>query len=503
MRQHLAKLALACLVGGCSLLYNPSNISKQPIDGAIDAPAIDANAANLSVIAAAPSIIDEGQGDFGSRPAVLVVHGSNFVVGAQVTITAASTIHVDVDNTQVAISSAADYLAVPVTAHVDPALGETAPVPLTITVTQPANGSTVSQMLAGQVSLQGHAELDAAHLPPTDGTALAMKYSKIDLTGNDFTFTGGAGQPVLLRSVSSIAIGTITAKGKDASGTTHGVAGPGGCNGGDGSTAGDCDGGGGAGTASTVSLGSGGGGGAGFAAMGTSGNDTGHGTGGSQVGDDLIATYAGFMSNKPNHAAGGGGGGGSTLGAGGGGGGGGGLVELTAGGDVTTGVIDTSGGAGSSANGAGGGGGAGGVIVLRAGGTLTVTSGTLKALGGAAGASDAGAGSDGRIRWDAPAGGAPSAMPTPVRGPAYTTTAIAVTTAQLQLVGSPNHTFSIYWVDDAQQTHTGSMGSFGDAGTATIGPALAPGYSHVCITLTGGQQGKPEADKCIDVAYLP
>ena len=505
MRQHLANLGLAFLVGGCSLIYNPSNISPRPIDAAIDSPpdvAIDANPVNLSIDGAAPSIIDEGQGDGSSRPAVLVIHGSNFVTGAQVAITATSTIHVDVDNTQLAMSPAADYIAVPVTAHVDTAIGESNTIPLTITVTQPANGSTVSKMLAGKLSLQGHAELDATHPPPTDGSPLAAKYSKIDLTGMSFTFTGGQNQPVLLRSVSSIDIGAITAKGKSASGSNNGTAGPGGCDGASSAANAPCDGGGAGANVGTLT-GTGGGGGGGFATMGTAGQGGGAGPGGPMVGDDMIATYAGFMANKADHAAGGGGGGSATLTAGGAGGGGGGTVELTAGGYIMAGAIDVSGGNGG-ASGTGGGGGAGGVIMVRAGGTLAT--GTLKAAGGAGGSANGnsgGAGSVGRIRWDAPAGGGLTASPAAVRGPAFTTTAIALTSTQLSLVGTANHMFTVYWIDDMQQTHAGDPGSFSANGTATISPALARGYSRVCITLVGGQQGTPEADKCIDVAYLP
>ena len=77
--RHLAKLAPALLVGGCSLIYNPSNINKPPADAtdaqmtadaAIDAPMLaDANPADLVIQQISPATIYEGQGTGGSRPA--------------------------------------------------------------------------------------------------------------------------------------------------------------------------------------------------------------------------------------------------------------------------------------------------------------------------------------------------------------------------------------------------------------------------------------------------
>ena len=489
---------LSMLAAGCSLIYNPSNIASQkdaPIP--IDAP-FDANPVALTVDLAFPKMIDEGQGDGNSRPAILVVHGSNILANATVSIASTQAIQVDVDNAHVVVSPASDYLAVPVTAHVDTTLAEATLLPLTITVTQMAGGSPVTKSLTGQVSLVGHDELDASHLPKTDGTALNALYSQVSLAGMAFTFTGGVGQPVLVRAVSSIAIGDITALGKAASGTTGGGAGPGGCSGGNAASAGGCNGGGGAGQSSSALNNGGNGGGAGFSMSGGAGSGASAGSGGAVIGDDMISSYEpGIGQSIPS---GGGGGGPGLLTKGGAGGGGGGVVELTAGGDVTAGTITLTGGAGAT-SGAGGGGGAGGIGMVRSGGTLSVTN--ILANGGA-GAGGGGAGSPGRIRWDAPGGTAPMATPAAVRGPSFIGVPEVITTqaVALQLMGTPSHGFAVYW-DDTSNQHTGVPGSFGTDGLATITPGLSVGYNHVCITVMGGAQNTPEADKCVDVAYLP
>src|ERR1051325_6004666 len=96
MRQSVANLTCVVLVGagGCSLIYNPNTIPK-PADAVIASPAdaaVDANANNLTLTDAFPKLIDEGQGDGNSRKQILVIHGTNFVMGAKVTLSAASAI---------------------------------------------------------------------------------------------------------------------------------------------------------------------------------------------------------------------------------------------------------------------------------------------------------------------------------------------------------------------------------------------------------------------------
>jgi hypothetical protein len=91
MRQHVAKLGLAVLVGGgggCSLIYNPDHI-KVVADAKefMDAPPpdsqiiVDANPSAISFDSMEsnyPLSIDEGVGTLGAYPAILELHGDNF-----------------------------------------------------------------------------------------------------------------------------------------------------------------------------------------------------------------------------------------------------------------------------------------------------------------------------------------------------------------------------------------------------------------------------------------
>ncbi len=504
MRQFVAKLGALLFVGGCSIIYNPNNITK-PIDAAIDTPIdapIDANPANLMLTDLAPAAIDEGQGAFGSRPAILVIHGSNFVASAQVEVSAMQTINIHVDNTHVMVSGASDYLAVPVTADVDSNLHEGTNVPLKVTVTQPTPTGMTSQSLDGMVKLHGHEELNSA---PT-GTPASI-YSQIQIS-NAMTFNpGSSSSKFVLTAVSSISIGAITAKGGNGSGGTGGTAGIGACAGAGAQGDAACDGGGKGGNTPGILGGVGGdGGGAGFATNGLSGTGgTGPGIGGLMHGDDMLADYS---KNQPS-GGGGGGGNGLTGSGGSGGGGGGGMVELTAGGDITiNGDLNVSGGVGANSSGGAGGGGAGGTLMIRAGGMLTQMSGSFIAAGGggAGGSMTDGKGSDGRVRWDATAGAPPTAMPAAVRGPSFAaSTQLVIRTTSIDLVGTSPHKFDVYW-RDANGVHNDGVdaGTAFDAnGNANIKPPLMPGFATVCITIMGGTQGASEADKCIDVAYLP
>ena len=238
MRQSLALVAPALFASGCSLIYNPNNIEKPPSD-ATDAPLIDAemtadarvdappladaNPGAMVVEDASPTVIYEGQGVDNSPPAVLVIRGHHFTPGA--TVTLSPNTGLTVGTPMIAMNG--DYIMVPVTAAVD-ASTASALVPLTITVDEP--GAT-PQALANKVSLQ-----QLPHL--TGGTLtlpLADRYSRVAISANP-TINGTAG-PVLIRSMSSITCGTgtgaITARGANASGTSGGNAGPGGCAGGD------------------------------------------------------------------------------------------------------------------------------------------------------------------------------------------------------------------------------------------------------------------------------
>lgn len=513
MRQWVALLIAPVFVGSCSLLYNPSNLGKgnpdasdgpridapMTADAAIDVPPLaDANPGLLSIDAIYPTAIYEGQGTFGSRPALVVVHGHHIVAdGLSVAVSGASTVAV----TSFTRSNDGDYIAVQLTADIDGSNAKT-DTPLMITVNQ--NGAPAPVSLGG---------LTLKSLPSLTGNNVALNldtleplYAQINLTGTN-TFSGDLTKRLILRATSSITVGTINANGGNASGGTAGTAGPaGGCVGGEVAGMGGCVGGGGG-----AGIG-GGGGGAGFGAAGGVGQGgAAGGTAGMMEGDPAIAVYA-------NNVGGGGGGGAiATLGLlanPGAGGGGGGSVELTAGGNVTVGTVNVNGGKGG--NGAsvttgagGGGGGSGGLIMVRTDfGSITATS--LTATGGAKGtgssSGDGGAGAVGRIRWDAPTG-APAGMPAPHRGPSFAATTPSTTAEQkpsITMAGSDGDIFDVYVIADDNMVHTGEpmMQTFA-GGAASFMPTLLPGYNKLCVTIRPGMRLTSEADKCVEIAYLP
>jgi hypothetical protein len=217
---------------------------------------------------------------------------------------------------------------------------------------------------------------------------------------------------------------------------------------------------------------------------------------------------------RDNHpSSGGGGGAGSIAGssAGGAGGGGGGIVVLVAGGDITTDTITAMGGIGRDgvggllSGGGGGGGGAGGVVIVSStAGAIKTAAITVPA--GTAGAPNGGTSSVGRVRWDAIADTAPPSPSRPAhRGPAFMLPPRIVTRSPqtFTLLGTQSDGFSVRVTDQQHTMHDGDHVSFAANNTALISPALYPGYNQICITLDGGAAGQPEADKCIDVAYLP
>ncbi len=473
------------------MIYNTGKIPPQQADAMIDSP-IDPSMLKLSGVS--PSTIYEGQGDGGSRQAVLVIEGMNIVPGATVMITGAA--NVAVDNSHVVVSHNGSYLAVPVTVSVDSTLASTMTKSLVVQVSQ----SNVTATTTG-LTLQGLDELTTVTATP------AAVYSKIALS-TDFTLPAtSASTPFVLRSMSSITVMAITAHGGNASGANAGMAGAGANPGGIQVVDGVGAGGGKHGTNANFNLlgASGGdGGGGGFAAVGGTGGGTGGGAGGIMNGDDAIATYA---MNTPS---GGGGGGQNTAtlgtgGTGGGGGGGGSIVELTAGGDLMCGAIDVAGGTGAAGpSGGGGGGGAGGVIVLRSGGALTA--GMLSASGGSGGAGAAngqgngGTGSSGRIRWDNAAVTSVIASPAAVRGPAFVSPPLILTgLPMLSLVGAPGRALTIY-VNG--QNATGIMLD-ATSGTATVSAPLVVGFNTVCAVVANGKTSSSESKDCIDLAYLP
>lgn len=526
MPQHLAFVITSLACAGCSLIYNPGNL---PIasDAQIDAEIIDP--AMLVIDDITPSTIFEGQGELGSPPALVVIHGSNIIDRNTVVQITPVSGTAQLSFGTPTIASNGHWIAVPVTAKVDAALMAGSSVALDVKVTQELppelGGGTPMATLHDRLALIGLKELASGSQPEFTGneldiTKLQPLYSKVELSA-DATFVGSA--RAILHSVSSISsTATLIASGAGgASGNNGGGGGraaAGGCDGGDSGSKGGCGSSiGGNGGSADGNLGtSGGGGGGGFATDGMTGTGSIAGTGGSGTGDELIVTYDGFGGSSPNRAGGGGGGGGNATlnGKGGGGGAGAGSIELTAGGNLSVASLTADGGTGGAGNtvvantAAGGGGGAGGLVVLRAGGALA-TSGAVSVKGGAGGAGaggngDGGPGSHGRVRWDAPTGAAPTVPNgTLHRGPSFKLDTQVFRTASpaITVLGTTNDRFDVYW-SHAGMTYAGSSYSIG-ATSATVTPMLRQGFNRLCITLAGGKQGAPEADKCVDVAFLP
>lgn len=519
MRQHVAKLVPAFLVGGCSLIYNPSNIDKPMTDArlidmgevAIDVEIrADAMPRDLVIMEAFPTTIDEGSGTGGSRAAVVVLRGHNFVKDAAanlvVTIAPATTGAAVLDSYEV--SGNGDYIALAVSVPVDTACADGTTVNVGVTVKQnDLIGGDIMQTLDNAFAVRCLDELDAA---PAAGTSFKERYSRIVFsTALDLSATSAAAIPAaILRSASLINIGTldVSADGRNP-GPGGGIGGAANNNPGTGLRPGLGGG----------SLG-GNGGGAGFIVMGGTGANGGlggaGGAGGGTTGDPWLASYG------TNASSGGGGAGAGATGNGGVGGGGGGTLELSAPGDVTVGAITADGAAGATGTGGGGAGGSGtgGVVLVRAGNMLTLPSVSV-AKGAQTGS--AGTSSDGRVRVDAAKGAyptGPTSCVTPfsatcnlTKGPMFVDMPTRTTTQMLpiSLRGTANDaTATLRVFDKAGNAVMGPLTStytptFGTTGAAMVMPTLKAGYNRVCVWVAGGVESVPESVNCQDVAYLP
>ena len=487
---------VAPLLAGCSLIYNPSNL---PDPRVIDAALLDSNPCALEITSISPAVIQEGQGASGSPPALLVVHGNNIAnSNLKVALAAKDGTPVQLDPvTDARASGDTTYLAFTVAAPVDATLGmPPVDVPLDVTVTQDASADgscmgAASKTLSGKLTFRALPELKAI-VPTMDPAMYSATYSMIAVPSN-LTFTPGLGR-VALTAVSSIKLGAVVVSAVATTGGAGGYSvgndpGPGAGHAGE----------------QAAVLGSGGG----FVTTGgMGGNQTGNGgAGGGAYGQSQILSY------EVNRASAGasGGRGLTALGNlvnGGNGGGGGGVVVLTAGGNIEATSIAANGGGGGDgagsalAGGGGGGGGAGGTVVVRtAGGTLAV--GSISAAAGPGGSPGGGAGSIGRVRWDAPTGTSPSSGAH--RGPSFTAVSRVVTELEstFTLAGAPGDEIDIRVIDNRDVPHTGPHVNFNSSGVATVVPTLVPGYNQICAKLTGGADSEPAANTCVTVAYLP
>ncbi len=519
MRQHLAKLAPTLLVGGCSLIYNPNDIDRVHIDArmidmsetVVDVEIMaDASPRDLSIAEAFPATINEGAGTGGSRKAVVMLKGHNFVKDAtanlMVTLAPATAGAVTLDGWEV--SSNGDFIALELTVPVDTTCADGTMVNVGVTVKQfDLVSMDVMQTLDNAFAVRCLDELDAA---PTSTTGLKALYSRIEFsTPLDLTAPSAAEIPAaILRSASSINIGDVDVSALGAN------PGPGAGIGGAQNTAGT-------GLrpgSSGAALSGKDGGGAGFLVAGAAGGSTGTGAaGGGTTGDVWLASYT------TNGGSGGGGGSSSATGSGGAGGGGGGKLELSAAGDITVGAVTAKGGdsaAGGTLAGDGGAG-SGGVVLVRAGNMLTMPSvsvakGTPSGTGGAS--------SDGRVRIDAAKGDYPTG-PTVctelftagcnlTKGPMFvdvpTKTANQMETFTLR--GTPNDATSITVrvFDKLGNAVVNSLNgvstytpTFGTNGSAMVTPTLKAGYNKMCAWVPNGSPDIPESVNCVELVYLP
>jgi hypothetical protein len=516
MRQHLAKLAPAFLVGGCSLIYNPSNIDKPMIDARmIDMGEVpvdieiraDAMPRDLSIMEAFPTTIEEGSGTGGSRAAVVVLRGHNFVKDAaaalMVTLTPATSGAATLDSFEV--SGNGDYIALAVSVPIATGCADGTSVDVDVTVTQKdLMDQPVTMTLDNAFAVRCLDELDAA---PASATGLKALYSRIQIAGA-LDFPAASASAALLRSASSINIGGAL----DGSATGQ-EPGPGGGSGGAASGVG-----GGLKPGAGATAGNGaGGGGAGFLAAGGAGGTGPLGGAGAAPG---TATGDAWISKYSENGASGGGGGGSYLTAAGGvGGGGGGTIELTAPGNVTVGAVTANGASGESTGGGDGGSGTGGVILVRSGNTLTMS--TVSVTKGAA-VGTGGASSDGRVRVDAAKGAYPTGATTCVfpfsatcnlvQGPMLVDLPSRTTNQMLAITlrGTANDATATLRVFDKAGNPVSGPGNvstytptFGTTGQASVMPTLKAGYNKVCVWVSGGGPGVDESINCQDIAYLP
>jgi hypothetical protein len=492
MRQHLANVILASTtLSGCSLIYDTNELPAidAPIDAPIDSPPPpDADPSMFTITSVTPTQIFEGQGDpdGGSRPAMIVINGSNLDGSANPTVTITlvdgSPAPVEVVQSALRVDGQFAYLAVPVRVPVNvDETGAGGPIGLEITVGLDVPGvGRLEKKLLG-LSVQMLPELDGA---VTLASRLApYEYSRV---AGSITTTAGD-HPLRVHSWSSMQIDGIT--GLAASGATPG---PGGGAGG-GTAAG--------GQAGNKGGGASGGDGGNVGVSGLLGGAGGNGKNATWSGDERLPTLG--PANTHRSSGGGSGGGGVTAlgagGAGGPGGGGGGTVQLRADGHLSIpNAFSAAGAAGVdvSGNGGIGGNGTGGSVLVQAGGTLDVPV-ALNVAGGGGGAPA------GKIRFDAPALSINTAIDG-YRGPSFVTgtpTIVAQARPMLSVLGTPISTAQYLLFNDVTSTGLFPL-ELGPAETPfTLGEDLRPGLNHVCLLVSSAEK-ESDTRTCIDLVYV-
>ncbi|HEX4455010.1 MAG TPA: hypothetical protein VH143_29320 [Kofleriaceae bacterium] len=522
MRQSLV-IAAALFGGGCSLIYNPSNLGQpddakvfhdsQSIDAPIDAPTLfDADPTMLVIDNVYPKVVYGGQGSGGSFPVSLAIHGHNIIPSFQLSITPSTQAHV-VGTPQV--SASGDWIAAQLEVDVGSGSGSASALTISVSEKDDAGGDIKTATLTpDMLALQPVEALGSGGAVTIDVANLQPYYSQIDVSTLTVTDTMASHAPVYLRSYSSINIASITANGADASSTTGGAPGIGAnCGGGNQGANAGCETAYGGGNGANSSNGGGGGGFANAGDLGVS-NTPGGAAHGSA---DLVNIGADSLNPLPNLSGGGGGGYFNALlgtGSGGGGGGGGGTIIITAGGTIMLGTVSANGGGGGTGTGflgkgGGGGGGSGGVIIVRSAASAVTATG-LSVTGGVAGtgssSNNGGAGSPGRIRIDT-SGTVPSGTSTPAhRGPTFDPMTPSFTSNVSQSVtlhGQPGDTVTLYDLYQDGTLHQGEPMNMFTGTTLDLSLSLLDGLNTICATLDHGIQQTELADTCFEIVYLP
>lgn len=486
MRQQWPVILLGGL-GGCSLVYNPSNLPP-PSDAPIDMKLVlDADPSMLTLEGVTPALVLEGQGDDGGRKAVIVIQGKHIVPGATVTITkhGGGTPNLVADPAQIAEDG--NMIAVPVTVMVDEALDAGQFVELDITVTQPVPGAgMVTQVLGDDepvaLKIKGYDELMGAAISLGTGV---HEYSRVTVTGGITTTNDNPALPLIVRAIAGASVlGTSSVSATTRAGVASGGSG-------------------GAGGTLTSAAGAGEGLGGGLPSGGGGSYATkGAGSSPPAYGNAAIPDFNGGASRSS-----GGGGGNLNVTNGGAGGGGGGTIEITAGGTLVVGTVNATGAPGAN-GGSKGGGGSGGTVLLRSGVSVAATA--IDVAGGTG--TGVNSGGLGLIRIDAPGTLPAQGTPAYYRGPTMVFDTPLVTTEErprFLVRGKALTEFTYYFAKaDGTDMRGPHADTFPQNGERELmfepGEILFEGLNVFCVQTKDAllADDRPEARNCIDVVRL-
>lgn len=422
---------------------------------------------------------------------MLALTGENITESAVISITGMDDLPVqgvELAGPPIISSGYTNSLAVSVIARVNKMLPAGAEIPLKITVAQGGSVGVVSQVVMWK--LRGFNELTSPGTYTLNTSTLQPAYSLVEIMGGLIVPANPPPTAVLIRSNSSLTIGSPT--GPILVNGNGAVPGPGGWLGGAGTSNGSGPGAGQGFPAGLLTAGDGGGAGFSEAAGGT--------LAGPMAGEPFIIHY------EQNRGSGGGGGAVALGGAGGAGGGGGGTIELSSLGITKVlGAISAKGGNGGGNRGSGGGGGSGGVIVVRGG--IQVDAQLAFDVSGGTAPNGTNGGASGRIRIDGPDVLVTEATRSKaLRGPTFPADFPATTDKQklsFTLLGSPGANMEVIVSDIEQTAAAPKLVNFENASEATVTVELKLGYNRICASpVSTLSLSKAGSTSCVEIAYI-